>query len=301
MDEKNVLQFAETLSPGWRERVEKGLQITKEAAEQTARKSAEPIPISASRFPKELGMFPFSAPKKIRSLQYTSPKGDFHVSIETVPSCDSIPTIEDEQIIYFMVSKAREIAPDTAHIPQKICFKMSECLEWLGEKIGGRQYNFVINALKRYQSTVYRTNRFNRRGPEIDEGFSLVYHYRIVKINQREAYIEVTLGETLIDSLRAGQIHALSKPIWQEFKKSKSPYRKLLIMKISAYMAKKTEQPFMQSTLMGLCGYTKCSREFRRMLNKWDLPWKYEVEKKGKDYKFTFFAVPDQARGLPRL
>ncbi len=299
-DKNNTRKVGEILSPFWLERAEKGRKSIEAKEAQAARGSAEPIPISAARFPRELGMFPFSAPKKTRSLQYTSPKGDFRINIETSPSFDSIPTIEDEQVLYFIVSKAREIAPDTAHIPQKVYFKLSECLNWLGLDDGGRQYKFVVTALRRYGGANILTNRFNRRGREEEEVFSL-FTYSTEKINKRDAYVVVVLCDALLRSLRAGQINALPKPIWEEFRKSRSPYRKIIIMKVNAYMARKTEQSFMQSTLMELCGYQGEWLKFRKLIKGWNLPWKYVIEKKGKDYKYTFFATADQSQELPLI
>ncbi len=288
------------LSSAWLERVEKGRKLikedevrAKEDERQLAISKSEPTPLSALRFARDIGMFPFSSPKETKFLEYKSQNGEYHVKIETSKSFDSIPTIEDERVLNFIVSKGREVAPDTKSIPKIVYFRLSECLDHLEKGHGGSQYNFMTNALDRYAGANIITNRFNRRGKEEKEVFTL-FTYKKEKINERDAYVAVNFHESFLQYLRAGQLNAFPKPIELELKKTNSSsYRKTIITKVNAYMAGKEKQELMQSTLMELCNWKDTSRKFRLRMEKWSLPWKYIVEKDKikKDYKYTFFAL----------
>ncbi|HEY9278388.1 MAG TPA: replication initiator protein A [Methylotenera sp.] len=140
--------------------------------------------------------------------------GDYSKSIKAVASARyGMPTIYDKNILVFVTScivHLKNIAKKNKERfnVRKIRFLAGQFFKVFKKSDGGESYKRILLGLKRLRHTAYETN-VKQKNFQIFDDFQFFENIRIVKVENKYCYIEVTISEWLFDAINKNQILTL--------------------------------------------------------------------------------------------
>lgn len=122
------------------------------------------LPLRDQRETMERPFFSLAKRKRLKPIEYVSPKGDIFVNVYPNPEF-GMATIWDADILIWAASTINNLRKSGANdIPRTLHFHPYDLLKTIGRKTGGRQYALLREGLGRLQSTTIVTNIRVRRG-----------------------------------------------------------------------------------------------------------------------------------------
>lgn len=238
--------------------------------------SSRPIELSRYRNERNIMFYPIcstSKGKRLEPINYKSPDGKYYLEV-TANHTYGMVKATDLDILRYAISKAGEIKWKTQIFPKFVEFSAYELLKALKKPTSGKSYSWVRSALARLSSTTYKTNIW--KGEET-VFFSLAecsYEDNTKKLEK----IKIRFNHRLIESVQSN--NALLTVDEEIILENKSQLRKRLLELVKAAMGIKKEWKVGFETLKNLVSLEETSnKEFKRSLEKIQLPWSVSIEK----------------------
>lgn len=138
-----------------------------------------------------------------------------NVKISVIPSVLGCATILDKDILIYAIGQLTEGINRGRNVQRKVRITAYDYLKSTGRATGGREYERLIEGLKRLQGTTIHTN-MPMGNKFINHGFGLIEEYRIISkalSNGKQVLesIEITLSEWLFNAVKSHKILTLSK------------------------------------------------------------------------------------------
>ncbi len=238
--------------------------------------SRNPIELSRYRNERNIMFYPICSTtkgKRLDPINYTSPDGKYYLEV-TANHTYGMVKATDLDILRYAMSKAGEIKWQTGIFPEYVEFSAYELLKALKKPTSGYSYTWVRSALARLSSTTYKTNIW--KGEET-VFFSLAecsFEDRSRKLEK----IKIHFNHRLIESVQSN--NALLTVDEEVILETKSQLRKRLLELIKTAIGAKYSWQVGFQTLKNLLSAEETSnKEFKRSLEKTQLPWQISIEK----------------------
>ena len=132
--------------------------------------------------------------------------------IRIVPSEIGLATIQDKDLLIFVISQMIKGHADGRPINRRVRFKAYDFLVFANRKTGGKDYETVIDALTRLDGTRIRTN-VEADDEEERKGFGLIDSFRVTrsKVGNRIVEIEVTISDWVFRAIEGHKVLTLHR------------------------------------------------------------------------------------------
>jgi len=245
-----------------------------------------PVDLTRYRNERNLMLFPFCSTaksKRVKSIHYTSSDGKRWLEV-TANYEYGMAKIWDFDILRFALSKAGEVALQVGYFPNFVEFSGYECLKALKRSDQGKNYKWLRDAINRLCLTGYRGNIF-RENEKTTEIFTLIqacYDDEDEKIER----IRFVFNERIIESVKLFKgLLSISSDIINE----EAGIKKRLLELVAVSMGKESSWIVRLDRLQALCAHDGETKEFKRQLRKYKLPWTLHFAKAvGSSENITF-------------
>jgi plasmid replication initiation protein len=252
--------------------------------------ASKKIELTRYRNERNLMLFPFcstSKKKRLKAIEYKSSDGKRWLLV-TANHNFGMAKIWDFDILRFALSKAGEIKKLTNYFPSSIEFTVYECLKAIKrDPKNGKNVIWFREALRRLASTTYMGNIF-KDDTKIETGFTLIrYEYFEESARGRADKVRLTFDERLLESARyQNGLLAIDHNVVKE--ESGIKKRLLELVKVSKGDAK--EWIVGLQRLGEMCAHEGESKEFKRQLKSYILPWKLKFSQSVNGGENVYFS-----------
>ena len=251
----------------------KAAQEAREAESRERANELAVVPIDITRYRNErnIMLYPLcstSKRKRLVPIRYKSANGKYWLEV-TANYTHGMVKIWDFDILRYALSKAGEIARETGYFPDYVEFSGYEVLKALGKDTkSGRNYRWVVEALRRMSFTGYQGNIFRTDDATVDN-FTLIsarYADRTGKLERIQIYFDERLKESARDN--KGLLAIDSAVLHEE-----SGMKKRILELIAVSKGKDKSWTVNLKRLQAMCAHEGELKKFKQQLRSYNLPW----------------------------
>ena len=243
-------------------------------------KSSE-IAITAYRNEHHLMRFPlFSTAKGKRSepirYEFTDAQG-FHRFLVVRGTADlGIANQRDGDVLRYALTKMGEIALQTGYYPRNIEVSGYEILKALGKGDSKRDYDWLVNSMRRLSSTTVETNIFTSDPNNPSKKFmGTLASFEYLENGGIASRITISLAPTLFVSASMGGLLKIDKSVILE----SGNLKKALLERIQVHLGKQSFWSISLQKLAKMCAFDSQLWRFKEELKRARLPYTIQFYK----------------------
>jgi plasmid replication initiation protein len=238
--------------------------------------SQKPIELTRYRNERNLMFYPIcstSKGKRLKPINYESQDGKYFLEVSANHTYGMVKAT-DLDVLRYAISKASEIKWKTGLFPKQVEFSAYEMLKSLKKPTSGKSYEWAKSALARLSSTTYKTNIWKGEETVFFHLAECSYENKSKKLEK----IRIKFNDRLIESIQTNNsLLTVDDEIMLE---TKSQLRKRLLELVKTAIGNKKSWQVGFQTLKNLLSSEDLpNKEFKRSIEKIDVPWSLEIHR----------------------
>lgn len=185
--------------------------------------------------------------------------------LEVTPSVKGLATIYDKDILIYCISQIIGKIKQDVPAQRTMQITAKELLVFINRKVGGRQYELLLEALERLKGTTITTNILVD-DVEYDEteGFGLIDNFKIKRSKRtgRITSLTVTLSNWVFKSIKDRQVLTLHK----DYFRLRKPLERRIYEIARKHCGKQDQWKISIEKLKNKCGSRGSLKEFKRLV-----------------------------------
>ena len=185
--------------------------------------------------------------------------------LEVTPSVKGLATIYDKDILIYCISQIIAKIKEGKPSQRTMQITAKELLVFINRKVGGRQYDLLLESLERLRGTTITTNILaNNAEYDETEGFGLIDDYKVIRSKKtgRITGLTVTLSNWVFTSIKERQILTLHK----DYFRLRKPLERRVYEIARKHCGKQDEWKISIEKLKNKCGSRGSLKEFNRLI-----------------------------------
>ena len=185
--------------------------------------------------------------------------------LEVTPSVKGLATIYDKDILIYCISQVIAKIKEGTPTQRTMQITAKELLVFINRKVGGRQYELLLESLERLKGTTITTNILvNDIEYDETQGFGLIENFiiRRSKKSGRVTGITLTLSQWVFKSIKERQVLTLHK----DYFRLRKPLERRVYEIARKHCGKQDEWKISIEKLKVKCGSKGSLKEFTRLL-----------------------------------